>query len=175
MFDALANDEGTTLEFEVGDRRVGSGEEQLTERRHRVASQRAQGGVVGGDLTPSEDGHAFALDDALDTLARARCVAAALRQECDTGCVGTGCGELEIYDGAEERVRYLDQNARTVAGVRFGARGTAVLEVDQCGDRLLDDVATAATVHVHHECDTTRVVFVDGIVEALRARSVLHT
>ena len=84
-------------------------------------------------------------------------------------------GQLEVDDGAEEAVRDLDQDARAVTGVRLGARGTTVLEVDQRGDGLLDDVARLAAVHVDDEGDATGVVLVGGVVQAVAARRLLHS
>ena len=175
MFDPLADHERATLEVHVGNGVIGSGEKQLTERRHGIAGECSEGGIIGGNFTPTEDGHALVFDDLVHTFAGTCNVSFALGEKCNSGGVCARSGQIEVDHGTEERIRYLDENAGAVTGVRLGAGGAPVLEVDQRGDGLLDNVSTTTTMHVHNECDTTGVVLVSRVVEALRARSVLHT
>ena len=157
----LAHHVGAPLQVHAG----GAADEHLTEGRHRVAGERAEGGVVGRHVAPAEEGQALGLDDLLDRLARRRGVAGRLRQERDAGGVAARLGQFEVDHGAQELVGHLQQDACAVAGVRFGALGAAVLHVQQRGDGLVDDVAAAAAVHVGDHRDTTGVVLVGGVVE----------
>ncbi len=71
---------------------------------------------------------------------------------------------------AQERVRDLDQDAGAVARVGLGARGTAVLEVAQRGERLRHDVVAGDAGQGRDERHATRIVLVAGVVEALWRR-----
>src|SRR3546814_3651835 len=50
-----------------------------------------------------------------------------------------------------------------------------MLEVDQSGDRLFDDVPAAATMHVANKCDSTGVVLIGRVIKALGAWNLPHT
>ena len=121
---------------------------------------------VGTSRQPSTC-EALGLGDLLHGLARRGGVLGRLRQEGDAGGVAAVFGQVEVDDGAQKLVGNLQQDSRTVAGVRFGALGTAVLQVHQRGDGLVDDVAAAATVHVGDHRHTTRVVLERGVVQPL--------
>ncbi len=160
---ALAHHEAAALELHT----AGAADEHLAEGRHGVAGERAEGRVVGGDVTPAEQGQALGLDDLSDRLARCGGVAGRLRQERDAGGVGALLGQFEVDDVAQEGVGHLQQDSGAVAGVRFGALCTAVFQVQQRGDRLVDDVAAAPTVNVGDHRDTAGVVFIRGVVQPL--------
>ena len=108
-------------------------------------------------------------------LARRGGVARRLRQEGDARGVAARLGQLEVDHGAQELVGNLKQDARAVAGVRFGALGAAVLHVQQRRDGLVDDVAAATAVHVGDHRDTTRVVLVGGVVQPLELLGAIPT
>ena len=110
---------------------------------------------------------ALGLGDLLDGFARRGGVLRRLRQEGDAGGEAACLGQIELDDGAQEVIGNLQQDARTVAGVRFGALGTAVLQVDQGRDGLVDDVAAAAAVHVRDHGNATRVMLERGVVQPL--------
>ena len=158
---AFAHHVGLALEVDPR----GAADEELAEGRHRVAGQRTQRRVVGGHITPAEHGQAFGLDDLLQCLARQHGVAGRLRQEGDAGGVRALVGQVEVHHRAQEAVRNLNHDARTVAAVMFGAGGTAVLQIQQSGDGLVDDVAAATAVDVDDHGHATRIVFVDRVVE----------
>ena len=63
-----------------------------------------------------------------------------VRQEGDADGVRALVGQRERRDAAQERVRDLGQDAGAVTGVRLGAGRTAVVEVAQRGQRLVDDL-----------------------------------
>ncbi len=130
------------------------------------ASAPSDDSSVGTSRQPSTC-EALGLRDLLDGLARRGGVLRRLRQERDAGGVAARLGQVELDDGAQELVGNLQQDACTVAGVRFGALGTAVLQVDQGSDGLVDDVAAAAAVHVRDHGNATRVMFERGVVQPL--------
>ena len=165
MFGALADDIGPAFQLQTR----GAADEQLAEGGHRVACQRPERGLVGRHLTPAQDGQTLGLDDLLNGFSGLLRVPGRLRQKGDTGCVGTLFGEIEVppvlAHRPQELVRNLDHDARTVATVLLGAGRAAVLEVQQGGDGLVDDVAAAAAVHVDDHRDAAGVVLIDGVVE----------
>ena len=120
-----------------------------------------------GHLAPAEHLEALGLGDLLDGLARRGGVLGRLRQERDAGGVAARFGQVEFDDGAQELVGNLQQDACAVTGVRFGALGTAVLQVQQGRDGLVDDVAAAAAVHVGDHGNATRVMLERGVVQPL--------
>ena len=81
-------------------------------------------------------------------------------------------GQLEVDDGAQERVGDLEQDAGAVAGVDLGAGGAAVVEVAQRGERLGHDVVAGLAGQGRHEGDAAGVVLVAGVVETLGRREV---
>ena len=143
-------------------------DEHLAERRHRVAGQCAERRLVGGHIAPAQHLEALGLRDLLDGLACHGGVLRRLRKEGDAGGVVARLGQVELDDRAQELVGHLQQDARAVAGVRFSALGTAVLQVNQGSDGLVDDVAAAAAVHVRDHGNAARVVFERGVVQPLR-------
>ena len=77
-----------------------------------------------------------------------------------------GRREVEVDDRAQERVGDLGEDARAVADERVGARGAAVVEVAQGGQRVVDDVVAGAAPHRGHEGDAAGVVLVLAAVQA---------
>ena len=184
VLDPLAHHVGAALQSHPGEllgAAGGRGDEQLQEGRHRIARERTQGGFVDRHLAPAEHGEALFADDLLDAVTRTGRFTTCLGKECDTGGVRTFRRQLEIGSGfgqcgPEELVRELNEDACTVTGIGLRTRSTAVLQVQQCGDRLVDDVAAAAAVHIDDECDTTGVVFVRRVVQTdATGRTVSHS
>src|SRR5207245_10413 len=94
--------------------------------------------------------------------------------ECDAGGVAAVFGQVKFDDCAQELIGNLQQDAGAVTAVRFSALGTAVLQVHQGRDGLVNDVAAAATVHVGHHRHTARVVLERGVVQPLTAGRHSH-
>ena len=167
VFGAFAHHIGAPLEFHP----LRATDEQLAEGRHGVTGERTERRIVGGHIAPTEHLQTLGLGDLADRLTRDRGVLGRLRQERDAGGVTARLGELEAFvlaNGPEILVGHLQQDARPVAGVRLSALGTAMFEVQQGRDGLVDDVAAAATVHVGHHRHTARIVLERGVVEPLR-------
>ena len=70
-------------------------------------------------------------------------------------------------DLAQECIRHLQEDAGAVAGIGFTAAGAAMVEVDQDGQRLLDDLVGLFPLDVGDEADAAGIVFELGIVEPL--------
>ena len=68
----------------------------------------------------------------------------------------------------EELVRDLHQDAGAVAGARIGADRAAMLEVDQDGERVVDDLVRLAALDVGDESDAAGILGERGIVKAVR-------
>ena len=80
---------------------------------------------------------------------------------------GLGQREAELLRLArEELVRDLHQDAGAVAGARIGADRAAMLEIEQDGQRILDDLVRLAALDVGDEADAAGILVERGIVEA---------
>ena len=102
------------------------------------------------------------------------------RKKDQAGAVVAGGREGEpefALPGSEEAVRHLDEDARAVAGVGLRSARTAVFEVAQQAQALLDDVVRLASTEVDDKTDTARVLLVLRVVKSLRLRqiTVVHT
>ncbi|EWC63630.1 hypothetical protein UO65_1037 [Actinokineospora spheciospongiae] len=84
--------------------------------------------------------------------------------------VGARLGEGEADLGAQQRVGQLHQDARAVTAGRLRARGAAVLQVGQRGERVGDDPVRTPAQDVGHHGDTAGVVLRGRVVQALGAR-----
>ena len=67
-------------------------------------------------------------------------------------------------------MRNLHQDAGAVAGARVGADRAAVLEVQQNGQRVFDDLVRLASLDVGDEADAAGILVERGIVEAACGR-----
>ena len=157
----LADHVRPALQFHSG----GAADEWLTEGRHRIAGQGAERGVIGGHVAPTEQGQAFSGHNCFECLAGRGGVPGGLRQECDAGGVGALGGQLEVHHRAQEPIRYADHDPGPVTTIGLGTGRAAMLEVQQGGDRLVDNVPAAPAVHVHDHGHTTCIMFVRGVVE----------
>jgi hypothetical protein len=92
-----------------------------------------------------------------------------LRHEDVADGVVAGLRQLDVELGAfldEEVVRYLDQNARSIAGDWVGAHGAAMLEVLEDVERVLDDAMRFAALEVGDEADAAGVIFAARVEQA---------
>ncbi len=168
VLDALADQ--VELAFEgivVGDI-GGAADEDLLEIRLTGFGGRADGAVVHRQDAPAQQGLAFLGDDARE-FALAGCGFRGVgRQEHEAGAV-MACGRERDADlcafTAQEGVRDLDQDARAVAGIHFGAAGAAMLEMLEDRQRSLDRRVRFSTLDVDHEPDATSVVFCICVIE----------
>jgi hypothetical protein len=85
----------------------------------------------------------------------------------------SGLGQAETETGTvpgEKLVRNLDQHTRAIAGFGIAAGSAPVSEIDQDLDTLQNDVMRTMAFYAGHKTDATGIVFVTGMVEALRFR-----
>lgn len=67
----------------------------------------------------------------------------------------------------EKVMRNLEQDASAVAGVLLESRATAVLQVDQNGQRIVQNLVMALTVDIGKRADATCIVVEFGAIKAL--------
>ena len=119
-----------------------------------------------GSSAPTENGAAFLFRDRRD-LGPRRCRRAFLgRHEGDARGVTPDRWEVEPDDGAEEVVRHLDEDPRSIARLGVCTERSAVSEVLKGGEAKVDDLVARPTDHVGDEGDTARVVLVSLVVKA---------
>ncbi len=169
----LAEREGGPVELDA--RQVAGAHEELGEVGHHGPGGGPGVPRVDGHVAPAEHGDVLLGRDLVDHPQGDRPGLRVDRQEGDAGGVLPGLGQGEGNHRAEERVGDLRQDAGAVTGVRFAPPSTPVVEVDERGQSLFDDVVTAAAVDVGHHGDTTGVMLVRGVVKALRLGKVPRT
>ena len=64
-------------------------------------------------------------------------------------------------------MRELNENPCAVAGVHFATASASVIEVNQDGQRLLNNIMGTFPLHLTDEADATGIVFKLRVVEAL--------
>ena len=170
---ALARHVRLAIEFDPA-RAAGVADEQLHEPRHGGERRGAEARGVRREFPPTQDLEAAVGHRGLDhgdRLVEGDLVGG---QEPDAGGVVTGGREIELDDGAIERVRDLQEDAGAVAGVGLRTGRTAVLQVRQRREAGANQFVGSNTVQVGDEGDAARVVLVSGVVEADLARGRAH-
>ena len=145
---------------------IGRGaDEELADVRHD--GERRAADVCGLDrhVAPAEQHLPFGGDRLLDELLQRPARLACLRQEARSDPVRAGGRQPVAEDGAEERVRDLDEDAGAVARVRVRALRAAVLEVRERGQRLGHRLAARLAAQARDEGDAARVVLERGVVQ----------
>ncbi len=143
------------------------GDEQVADDRRGGAGRVAH--VVGVDrhVAPAEHALALGVDDLLQAALDLVAPGLVAGQEADGDAVAPGRGEARRRDRSHERIRHPDEDPGTVARGGVRALGAAMLEVLERYERALDDRVRGVTVQLRHEGDTTGVVLVSGVVEAV--------
>ena len=187
VLDPAAHGEGRTLQLEAGARpgpvdRSGHACRAVRtccvcqEDLHEVGADRFGGGadetVGDGHLAQSEQLQALVGRDRPESVQRLCSAGRITGQEGGAGRVGTEGRQLEPDDLAEEGIGQLHHDPGAVAGVLLGADGSAVLEVAQRRERVLDDVVPGATAQGRDHRDAAGVDLAVGVVEALGRREV---
>ena len=167
---ALAQAVGHPLERHTHDRSAGGVDEDLAEARHHAARSGTDASGVGRQVAPGDDLEALLGGDGLDRLAGLLLGSVIVGQECDADGVraaGRKLDTLLLEHRAHELVRHLQEDSRTVSGVRLGPGGTPVLHVLQGCERLGDDLVRLDARQLRHEGHATGVVLELGVVQAL--------
>ena len=135
-------------------------------RLGRVADRR----IVHRHIAPSDHLLSLLARDLFKNLRALRAFGRVGRDVDHAHSVPAGFGKLDFLRGTDllqERVRYLHQDARAVAGVHFAAARAAMIEVHQDRERLLHDLVGFFPLHVDDETHAARVMLELRIVKAL--------
>ena len=171
---AAANDVQLALEG-VGDENVRTATDEhladhrllgLDGRRHRHVT-------VDRHITPAEQHLAFSGDRALDFFDTGVTRSGFLRQEHHANAVLAIRRQFDALLGhflAIELVRNLDQDTGTIALQRICADSTAVIEIFQDQQTLLDDAMVLLALDVGDKAHAASVVLVGGVVQPLPIR-----
>ena len=65
-----------------------------------------------------------------------------------------------------ELVRYLQHDARAVAGLVVGSFGTTVAHVLKHAQGIVNQLMALVAMYVHHHADTASVVLIGGVVQS---------
>ncbi len=166
----LAEAERHPLERESAHATALGGHDELTHGGHDAARGGADAGRVDREVAPRQHGEPLLDGDRLDRLDRRGAALVVEGEERRAHGVAAGSRQLDTLLGehrAQEGVGHLGEDAGAVARVGLGARGAAVLEVDECGDGLADDVVRGLPGQLRHEGDAAGVLLLGRVVEAL--------
>jgi hypothetical protein len=151
-------------------------DEDLLDDRLDGARRLAEKRVVRRHVAPAEEPLTLVLDDRVEERLHAMPGRGVPGQEHEPAAVLAGVGEGNVQARTlppKESIGDLDQDAGPVSGVRLAAARAPVEQVLQDGERLGDDGVGLASLEVHHEAHTARLVLVTGIVETLSRRQSL--
>ena len=170
LFDGAAAHVQATLKGIASGRVVRTAQESLQDSRHAGAGRLAQVVRVDGHLAPKEQRHA-GLGAALLKHATGILYALVVLWEEQHGhaivalCRQNLAALLSLF--TEKVMRDLEQDAGAIAGVLLESRAAAVLQVDQNGQRIVQNLVMALTVDIGKRADATCIVVEFGAIKAL--------
>ena len=132
-------------------------------RRHRHRA-------VNRNVTPAEDNLPFGAYRTLDFLLTGQTRCRLLGKEDHADTVISRAREIHAlrgHLGPEESVGNLNQDARTVPHQRVGTDGTAVIQIFQNQQPLVDDRMAFLAFDMRHETDAAGIVLIGPIVKPL--------
>ena len=165
VLDALAHDIDPPVQIDAS--QIVARDEDLAEAGHGGPRARAQHRRVDRHVAPADHTKALGEHDALHLLGSLLGVVGRRRQEADAGGVPARRRQLVAHHVAQEAVRYLDEDARTVAGEGVGPQRAAMLQVAQGLDPERHNLVRSRAADVAHEADAAGVVLVLRVVQAL--------
>jgi len=136
----LAQPERAPVEVQPGQRALPVRHEHLPEDRHARGRGGTHEGGRDGDVAPRQDVEPLLRREALDGPRGVVGSAGLGGEESEARGVVPRRRQVHADDGAQERVRYLGEDARAVAAVHLGAHGAAVVQVGQGRQAGVDDV-----------------------------------
>jgi len=145
-------------------------DEELLERGAGGVRQLAEVLLVGRDLAPAEHHESLGGGELLDARLDGGALVVVERQERHARGVLAHGRQLEVGDGAEEGIRHLRQDARTVARARVGADRAAVLEVAQRLERERHDVVPGHAAQRGDHGQAAGILLEGRVVHALLGR-----
>ena len=162
-----ADHEELALEVHARGRGGTPADEDLPDDRLAGPGGEPQRGVVRGDVAPAEDFLALVRGGLFEDLLAGMAVAVVRGQIEHADAVLARCGQLDAHGaaaGGEEGVGDLGEDAGAVAGGLLAARGTAVHQVAEDLQGLLDDVMGGTALGVHHEAEAAGIMLLGGVI-----------
>ena len=170
LLDGAAAHIQTALEGIAGGRVVRSAQEGLKDSGHAGAGCLAQVVRVDRHLAPKEQRHASLGAALLKHAAGILYALLVLREEQHGHAIVALCRQnlatlLSLF--TEKVMRNLEQDASAVASVLLESCAAAVLQVDQNGQRIVQNLVMALTVDIGKRADATCIVIEFGAIKAL--------
>ena len=170
LFDGAAAHVQAALEGIAGGRVVRTAQEGLQDSGHAGAGRLAQVVRVDRHLAPKEQRHAGLGAALLKHATGILYALVVLRKEKHGHAIVALCRQnlaalLSLF--TEKVMRNLEQDASAVAGVLLESRAAAVLQVDQNGQRIVQDLVMALAVDIGKRADATCIVVEFGAIKAL--------
>lgn len=170
LFDGAAAHVQATLKGIAGERVVRTAQESLQDSRHAGAGRLAQVVRVDGHLTPKEQRHAGLGAALLKHATGILYALVVLREEQHGHAIVALCRQnlaalLSLF--AEKVMRNLEQDSGAVAGVLLESGAAAVLQVDQNGQRIVQNLVMALAVDIGKRADAACIVVEFGAIKAL--------
>ena len=170
LFDGAAAHIQAALEGVAGGRVVGAAQEGLQDCGHAGAGRLAQVVRVDGHLAPKEQRHAGLGAALLKHATGILYALVVLREEQHGHAIVALCRQnlaalLSLF--TEKVMRNLEQDSGAVAGVLLESGAAAVLQVDQNGQCVVQDLVMALTVDIGKRADATCIVVEFGAIKAL--------
>ena len=170
LLDGAAAHIQATLKGIAGGRVVRTAQEGLQDGRHAGAGRLTQVVRVDRHLAPEEQRHAGFGAALLKHAAGILYTLVVLREEQHGHAIVALCRQnlaalLSLF--TEKVMRNLEQDASAVAGVLLESRAAAVLQVDQNGQRIVQNLVMALTVDIGKRADATCIVVEFGAIKAL--------
>ena len=170
LLDGAAAHVQTTLEGIAGGRVVRTAQEGLQDGGHAGAGRLAQIVRVDRHLAPKKQRHAGLGAALLKHAAGILYALVVLREEQHGHAIVALCRQnlaalLSLF--AEKMMRNLEQDSGAVAGVLLESGAAAVLQVDQNGQRIVQNLVMTLTVDIGKRADATCIVVEFGAIKAL--------
>ena len=178
LLDGAAAHVQAALECVAGRRVVGAAQKGLQDGRHAGAGRLTQVVRVDGHLAPKEQRHAGLGAALLKHATGILYALVVLREEQHGHTIVALCRQnlaalLSLF--AEKVMRDLKQDAGAVAGVLLESGAAAVLQVDQNGQRIVQNLVMALAVDIGKRADATCIVVEFGAIKALLLNGIcLH-
>jgi hypothetical protein len=131
--------------------------------------------IVCGHIAPAKQTLPFFFDDGRDEALDSVAVRFVVRQENQPCTIFARRWKRRRRARPQKGIRHLNEDAGAVAGVFLASARSAVLQIDQDLQRLLDNVVRPPPLDVHNETHATRVVFVGRVVQTLSRRWTVHS
>ena len=163
-------------DVELAFQRIGNGDtlaatdEDLADDRLDFLDRCAETRIVAGNVAPPKQYLPFIFDRALYFVLARKPRGGLFRQKDHSHAILPERWQFDALRGqllSKQSVRNLQKNAGAIASERIGAHRSAMREVAQDLQALLNDGVALGALDVRDETDAARVVLVGGVIEAL--------